>query len=75
MGCSARSKIRQENENDAEYEFNERQVLGILKAVETGRTVAEVWRNRGRDLGVDIFQLKVEVWRDDGNGDQALAGA
>lgn len=47
MGYSARNKIRQENENGAEYEFNERQVLGILKAMETGRTVAEVWREDG----------------------------
>lgn len=52
-----------------------RSVIYRFTAGETGRTVAEVWRNRGRDLGIDIFQLEVEVWRDDGDGDQALAGA
>jgi len=47
--------------------LSERQVLGILKADETsadgGRSLP-----RERDLGIDIFQLEVEVWRDDGGG-------
>jgi len=54
--------------------LSERQVLGILKADETsadgGRSLP-----RERDLGIDIFQLEVEVWRNDGGGDQAFAGA
>jgi hypothetical protein len=41
--------------------FTEEQIIGILKEAEAGMKVGAL--QEARDLGCDILQLEVQVWR------------